>query len=115
MHAGLSQIKSADIERVQKAACSVILGKLYRSFKTALSTLGLDGLDERREALSSNFTKKAFKSEKYVNWFVKDTNISDKRREVKTVKEAHCRTKRLNKSALPYLINILNALPKKIP
>ena len=114
-HAGLSQINSADIERVQKAACSIILGKHYNSYKTALSTLGLDRLDERREALSSKFARKAFKSEKYTNWFVKDTNISNTRREVKTVKEAHCRTKRLQKSALPYLTHILNALPKKIP
>ena len=31
-HAGLSQINSGDIERVQKAACSIILGKHYNSW-----------------------------------------------------------------------------------
>ena len=66
-HGGLSQINSADIERVQKAACSIIRGQQYNSYKTALSTLGLDRVDERREALSSKFARKAFKSEKYAN------------------------------------------------
>ena len=114
-HAGLLQINSADIERVQKAACSIILGKQYNGYQGALSILGLDRLDTRREQLSSKFARKAFKSKKYTSWFVQDTNLSNTRREVKTVKEAKCRTKRLQKSALPYLTGILNTLPQKSP
>ena len=70
-HAGLSQINSADIERVQRAACSVILGKQYNSYQTALSIIGLVRLDTRREQLSSKFARKALKSKKYASWFVK--------------------------------------------
>jgi hypothetical protein len=107
-HPGLTQTNIVDIERVQKAACAIILGKQYTSYHDALVSLGLERLDVRREALSRKFAKKAFKSNKYSSWFVKDVNQSNTRRQIKTVKEAQCRTKRLQKSALPYLTHILN-------
>ena len=105
-HAGLSQINAADIERVQKSACGIILGKQYVGYQAALTTLGLDRLDRRRESLSIKFAKKAFKSKKYSSWFVPDLNILNTRRVVKCAKETHCRTRRLQKSAVPYLTHI---------
>ena len=39
-HAGLTQINSTDIERVQKSAFSIILGKHYSSYENALRILG---------------------------------------------------------------------------
>ena len=108
-HAGLTQINTADIERVQKSACAIILGKQYEGYQAALSTLGLERLNVRRQNLSLKFAKKAFKSEKYASWFVKDTNDNNTRRKVKVVKEAQCRTRRLQKSAIPYLTSLLNS------
>ena len=64
-HAGLTHINKSDIERVQKAACAIILGKQYAGYQDALDLLGLDRLDTRREALSTRFAKKAPKSEKH--------------------------------------------------
>ena len=112
-HAGLTQTNTSDIERVQKSACAIIMGKQYTSYQSALAYLGLDRLDARRVALSSKFAKKALKSQKYSSWFVKDSNVPNTRREAKSVKEAQCRTKRLQKSALPYLTHILNMDPEK--
>ena len=100
-HAGLTQINTADIERVQKTACAIILGKQYTSYQSALASLGLDSLDARRNALSSKFAKKAFKSPKYSSWFVEDANPTNTRRQVKTVKEAQYRTTRLTKICPP--------------
>ena len=112
-HAGLSQTNNADIKKVQKSACAMILGKNYAGYQAALASLGLEKLETRRKLLSIKFDKKSFKSKIYYSWFVPDTNPLNTRREAKRVKEAKCRTKRLHKSALPYLTHVLNADPKK--
>ena len=113
-HAGLAQINTLGIERVKKAACSIILGKQYAGYQDALLRLGLERLNTRREGLSSRFAKKALKSTKYFSWFVPDTNLPNTRRNVKYVKLAQCRTRRLEKSALPFLTKILNINDKKL-
>ena len=95
-------------EKLKVQSWSIILGKQYTSYPAALVSLGLERLEVRREALSRKFAKKALKSNKYSSWFVEDTNPLNTRRQIKTVKEAQCRTKRLQKSALPYLTHILN-------
>ena len=112
-HAGLTQINTSDIERVQKSACAIILGKKYTNYQAALEYLGLDRLDSRREALSVKFAKKALKSQKYSSWFAADSNLPNTRRVLKNVKEAQCRTTRFKKSALPYLTHLLNTDCKK--
>ena len=105
---GLSQMNKADIERVQKSACAIILGKQYVSYQAAFNNLVLERLESRRISLSSKFAKKALKSEKYASWFNPDSNLPNTRRQVKSVKEAQCRTRSLQKSALPYLTHLLN-------
>ena len=100
--AGLTQANRADLERVQKSACAIILGKEYVSYQTALDNLGLEKLEARRVSLSTKF-----KSKKNSNWFVPDSNPLNTRRKVQHVKEAQCRTRRFQNSALPYLTNLL--------
>ena len=107
-HAGLSQINTIDIERVQKSACAIILGRQYTGYQPALVSLGLERLDTRREGLCTRFAKKALKSPKYQSWFVPDSNVPNTRRKVKAVKLPQCRTRRLEKSAFPFLTKILN-------
>ena len=50
-----------DLERVQKAAVKVILGKDYVNYKEALSELKLESLNDRRETMALKFVKKAWK------------------------------------------------------
>ena len=107
-HAGLTQINTVDIERVQKAALSIILGKNYLSYNHALEVLKLKTFSERRDVLCMKFARKAFKSEKYSTWFVPDSNTQNTRRKVNQTKEACTRTSRFQKSALPYLTSLLN-------
>ena len=48
-----------DLERVQKAAVKVILGKDYLNYEDALSELKLESLYKRREAMALKFVKKS--------------------------------------------------------
>ena len=52
-HSGLSKRNKKDIERVQKAAVRVIMGKSYKNYKKILSELKLDSLKTRRETRTS--------------------------------------------------------------
>ncbi len=51
-HSGLSVADRQDLERVQKAAVKVILGKDYVNYEEALIELKLESLNERREAMA---------------------------------------------------------------
>ena len=107
-HSGLTIENKANIERVQKSALAIILGKKYINYENALSTLNIERLCVRREKLCLKFAKKSLASEKFSSWFVRDENVQNTRRLVKTVKPALARTTRFGKSALPYLTTILN-------
>ena len=65
----LSNHEVKQIERVQKTAFHVILGQDYHDYPTALATLGVQSLSERRVTLCLNFARKALKHEKYQSWF----------------------------------------------
>ena len=67
--AGLTSTQKAQIERVQKTACAVILGSYYDDYSSALIDLKLSTLMKRRIDLCITFGKKCIKSEKYGNWF----------------------------------------------
>ena len=54
-HSGVTVAASKQLERVQKAAFSIILGKQY------LTDLKMESLKERRKHLCSKFAKKAQK------------------------------------------------------
>ena len=66
-HSGLTRKQSADIERVQRVAVSIILsdcktGKSEFSYDMALVVLELEPLEERRQKLCLSFAKKSLKS-----------------------------------------------------
>ena len=107
----LTLYQAAQIERVQKTFCAVVLGPMYTDYSSALTTLDLVPLDERRQTLCSNFAKKCFRSEKYSDWFVPVVNDPDnvQTRSDKTgLVAVNTRTKRYRKSPLPYLTEQLN-------
>ena len=57
-HFGLSGKNRNSLERVQKSALRVILGKSYTSYNNALKELNIDSLQDRRESLCLKFAKK---------------------------------------------------------
>ena len=107
-HPGLTKINTTEIERVQKSAFAIILGKDYNNYEHALQTLGRERLSQRRENLCLKFAMKSFKSEKFQSWFTVDSNPMNTRRKLKKVKEADTRTARFKKSALPYMTSLIN-------
>jgi hypothetical protein len=103
--------QAAQIERVQKTFCAVVLGPKYIVYPISLSVLDLSTLDERRQNQCSNFGKKCVKSQKYQNWFVPKTNDPDnvQTRSDKTgLVPGNARTKSYRKSPLPYLTEQLS-------
>ena len=107
-HPGLTLSDSLDIERVQKAALHIILGKSYKSYSSALKTVQLDSLADRREVLCLNFSKKAAKHEKHSSWF----KLNKKNKVTRQPKTKFCpvvaRTRRFQDSPISYLTELLN-------
>ena len=110
-HSGLTEQNRVDIERVQKAAFAIFLGKAYQSYENALTVLNMKKLDERRETLCLKSARKSAKSASFASWFVPDNKLVNTRRVVKQVKKAQARTTRFSKSALPYMTRLLNNNP----
>ena len=106
----------AQIERVQKTVCAVILGGVYDDYTQAITVLGMTKLSERRTELCSKFAKKCFKNERYENWFVPrttDPGTIQTRSDKSALMPVNTRTKRYSKSPLPYLTALLNDTVQK--
>jgi DNA-binding transcriptional regulator of glucitol operon len=54
-HSGLTVDQCAALERIQKRACKIIMGKEYASYDQALLDCGLDSLSQRRDQLCFKF------------------------------------------------------------
>ena len=105
-HSGLTKQQSADIERVQKISFKLILGDRYVSYENACKVFSTQTLEQRREKLCLKFAFKNFKSANSL--FTKNSSKNITRQRSNLVKEFKCRTKRFQKSSLPYLAKLLN-------
>ena len=103
----LSQSDSAKIERVQKAALRIILGKDNSSYYDSLQELELENLETRREELCKNFATKAYNHERHSQWFWSPTTRPNTRNKTECT-PVWTRTSRFKKSPLPYLTDLLN-------
>ena len=107
-HPGLTLSDSQDIERVQKSALHIILGTQYNSYSSALNTVHLDSLADRREAICLKFSKKATKHEKHSNWFKLNTRNRVTRQPMTKFCPVIARTRRFQDSPISYLTQLLN-------
>ena len=105
-HSGLTKQQSADIERVQKISSKLILGDQYKNYDNACNFFSTETLEQRRVKLCLKFASKNLKSENSL--FIKNTFCKNTRQKAKLVKEFKCRTKRFQRSSLPYLTKLLN-------
>ena len=107
-HHSLSQEDRANIERVQKVACKIILQELYSEYEEALPLLGLETLFQRREKLCLTFAKKCVNHPKASSMFPlnKASNYVTRKHEKYVVQSA--RTSRLRFSAIPQMQRALN-------
>ena len=105
---GLTKSEGGQLERVQKSAFSIILGDEYESYEHALEELNLEKLSVRRSQICLKFAKKALKHPKYQSWFKENTATSCTRARKNKLVPVNARTKRYERSPLPYLTHLLN-------
>ena len=108
-HSSLSRKNRKDLERVQKTATRIILGKGFTNYKNALKMLNIENLDERRERICLKFAKKCLKNDKVKSMFpIKKQMHNMKLRTKNKYIMDKKRTERYEKSAIPYMRKLLN-------
>jgi hypothetical protein len=108
-HSSLTGKNRRDLERVQKSAVRVIMGKRYTDYKNGLKHLNLSTLDDRRESSCLKFAKNCLKNEKLKDIFQKvKSEHKMKKRKSKRFQNRRIKTQRYKKSAVPYMTNLLN-------
>ena len=108
-HSSLTESDSKDIERIQKAAVKLIMGKNYEGYSNSLSFLKLDSLHKRRKMNALKFAKKSVTNSNFSNFFPRHPGghaMRTRYPEKYVVNKAH--TERYRKSAVPYLQRPLN-------
>ena len=66
---GLTARNSRDLERVQKVAVKIILGKSYENYSDGLKHLKLESLKKRREQICLKFAKNCIQNDKVRSMF----------------------------------------------
>ena len=109
-HPGLTIDESAALERIQKRACRIIVGKQYTTYDEALELCKLPTMYERREQQSLKFFNSLFKSERFNSWVPpkKSTIHGRVLRNSDQLAVPRCRTLRCQKSPLVYMANMWN-------
>ena len=108
-HSSLTQEQSDDIQRVQHTALKVILGKEYTDYQSSLNKCGLESLYSRREKRCLTFGLRSLKHPKHKLMFPLN-NIPDatNTRNRNMFEVNFARTSTYQKSAIPYIQNLLN-------
>ena len=82
-HSSLTIKNRNYIERVQKVAVRIILGKNFRNYNDGLKILHLQNLNDRRENFCLKFAQKCLKNDKVKNMFPLKLNQMKKRKSEK--------------------------------
>ena len=113
-HFGLSEKNRAKLERVQKSALKVILGKRYTTYSDALDKLNIESLEDRRSSLCLKFAKKCLQVEKLKKMFPKNVNNHKMlKRGSEIFKINRSSTQRYRNSAIPQMQRMLNLHEKQ--
>ncbi len=99
------------IERVQKRACKIILGKEYTSYTDALNECGLDALSERRQKHCLKLAQSLPKCVQ-TSSLIPPTRFECHGRALRSsnsISRLPCRTERFRKSPIPHYIDLLNS------
>ena len=107
---GLTQENSEDLERIQKSAVRIILGKELVNYEDGLLKVDLESLEDRRKFLCKKFANKCLKNEKTKTMFPLRRKMHNmKARNEENFKVNFANTGRLKKSSIPYMQNVLNS------
>ena len=87
----------------------IILGKNFINYNDGLKKLSLQNLNDRREYTCLKFAQKCLKNDKMKNMFPKSLKLCNmKKRKNEKFKVKFSKTERYRKSAIPYMVNLLN-------
>ena len=100
------------IERVQKCALAIIQNERYKSYTQALSDTKLEFLEDRRQDQLLKFARKSLRHPKFKNWFEINKNIVNTRSQKTKFKKVTGYKKKLEKSPIGYMTEILNNFNK---
>ena len=106
-HSGLTDSQSQEIERVQKVAMSILLGKWLPS-EQARQILDLEPLATRRENICKRFAKKTLNSRHSDIFERKPESHSHNLRFKEPFVQAKCNTQRFYDSPVNFMTRILN-------
>ena len=106
-HSSITIEEKDDLERVQKCAMRIILGKNYVSHENSLKELKLEKLVDRRESLCLKFARKCVENPKTTNWFPKNPPNEHDLRNPNKFLVTHAKTERFKNSSIPSLQNLL--------
>ena len=108
-HSSLSGKNRKDLERIQKVAVRLIMGKNYKNYSHSLNALNLASLNKRRRNLCLRFAKNCLRNEKMKNLFpIRKSKHSMKKRNERKFQSKIINSKRYEKSALPFMTKLLN-------
>ena len=107
-HYGITDEESANLERVQRVACKVILDERYTTYDQALNDLNLEYLSTRRKLLCLNFAKKCLKHPKLRDMGPLNTGEDKNTRDMGKYWVQHAQKSRLRDSAIPQMQRALN-------
>ena len=108
--ASLTCDQSTTLEKVQKRACRIMLGKKYSSYTDAIDKCGLETLSDRRKNHSRKFAKSLPKCKRTSN-LIPATRLEKTGRNLRnsdSISRVPFRTERFRKSPIPNFINLLN-------
>ena len=107
-HYGITDEESANLERVQRVACKVILDERYSTYDQALKDLNLDYLSTRRKLLCLNFAKKCLKHQYTRYMFPLNRGVDKNTQDRGKYWVQHAHKSRLKDSAIPQMQRALN-------
>ena len=106
----LTSSQARDLTRVQRRAVAAITGRSTRGeeYLATCTRLGLEDLTTRRTRLALTFARRTATKSRHTDLFTRQENSRPTRAGAKLWREPMCRTRRYQKSAVPYLTKLLN-------
>ena len=109
-HSSLTQEQTRKLEGIQKTCVRVILGEKYENYQSALETLGLESLEERRKQRCLNFALKCLKHPRNQRLFqANENNNNYNMRTNEKFKVNFAKTSMYQNSTIPYCQRLLNS------
>ncbi|XP_035663340.1 uncharacterized protein LOC118407032 [Branchiostoma floridae] len=107
----LTQRQSAALERVQRRACRLMMGRQFVSYTAALQHIGLERLSTRRQKLCTDFALRVERSPRFSTWLPPTRGQQHGRQLRNSARyQQPTGTNRYLTSAIPAMIKSLNEL-----